>query len=145
MWKEIMILDGIIENTSKEKLDAKKAFKLLEENGYLFEGSFEVVKREELTDTIQRIDAYITEDLFQTMQDKLKAFYDELTDEEMETFFGSNFGTGVFEGLFEDILKGNEELKLLFKKYAKANWQISDTFQAELGEVFVKRLNVTKP
>lgn len=137
MWKEIMLVNGTIEGANGMAMNKKELFNLLSENGYEFTGSWEVIEKEELTKAVEKIVDSISYNDFLDMLAEYGNIYGDTEAEGVKYFFGSNSGTGSFNQVIERGL--NDEMKSLYKKYTETNWQVSDTFGADLGWAIVEK------
>lgn len=138
MWEEIVLLNGVIGNENGKKVNQDKLFQLLEANGFIYEGGVELVQYKEMMEAERKIEAYITPEKVRIMQTLLTNHYGEMPKEEMESFFTSNFGTGIFDSIFEQVL--DTEMYALYRKYTNTTWQVADEFGADLGEMMVRKL-----
>lgn len=138
MWEEIVLLNGVIGNEDGKKVNQDKLFQLLEANGFIYEGGVELVQYKEMMKAERKIEAYITPEKVYIMQTLLTNHYGEMPKEEMESFFTSNFGTGIFDSIFEQVL--DTEMYALYRKYTNTTWQVADEFGADLGEMMVRKL-----
>lgn len=138
MWEEILLLNGVIGDKDGKKVDQDKLFQLLEANGFTYEGGVGLIRYKEMMEAERKIEAYITPEKVCMVRTLLTNHYGEMPKEEMESFFTSNFGTGIFDSIFEQVL--DTEMYALYRKYTNTTWQVADEFGSDLGEMMVRKL-----
>lgn len=137
MWKEMMILNGTIEDKNGNEIDSERLFNILSDNGYEVTGGYEVVKKEDLNKAVEDIVASISYNDFLNMVEKFNDIYLDRDSESIRYFFETNSGTGSFNQVINAGI--SDDMKKLYDKYTNTNWQISDEFGANLGWEIVEK------
>ncbi|WP_342532665.1 hypothetical protein MHB40_14520 [Lysinibacillus sp. FSL K6-0057] len=138
MWTNMLILNGAINQKDNEEINEENFFKLLEDNGYEFEGGVGNIERSKMIEAIYTISGAINDKGIESMVATLKSHYGDMNDESIVEFLECNTGTGIFQKVFLDNLHDNQLIEL-FNRYSNTNWQISDEFEGLLGEEVVKK------
>lgn len=143
MWTNMLILNGTINQKDNKEINEEDFFKLLEDNGYEFEGGVGNIERSKMIEAIYAISEAVNDKELENMVTTLKNHYGDMDDESIIEFLECNTGTGIFQKVFLDNLY-DDQLIELFNGYSNTNWQISDEFEGLLGEEVAKKFRRAK-
>lgn len=138
MEETILKLDGVVTKDNGEKFTDKEFFEILVEKGYTFQGSCRLYNIDEMNNRLNYIKENVTEEMLKGMIETLQSNYGGQSRDDLLEFFTLNFGTGIFDKVMMDNLRG--ELVDIYKHYAHSNWLISDEFESKLGDIIAEKI-----
>ena len=135
-------INGLIIKEGGSEFSHDEFFNKLEEMGYEYTGSYAVYSDAQMADDINKIVYTLSSDKLSKMKAIHDNHYGENGISTIEEFLLCNTGTGIYEKVFVDTLDG--DALELYKKYAHANWQVSDVFEGDLSEAVVVKMKEFK-